>query len=450
MKIFKSILFFTLILCVGSSCKKFLEVQPKGIIIAQTVGDFEALLNNDRNMMNPFGTSNSIINVTDDINQPNFSIQNVTVASGNIYFWREYINNSTDKAPDVWAEFYNVIANLNAITEGVLTASGDTEQKRKQIYAEAMVNKSFIYLQLLSFFSPAYDKATASSNYGVPYITSTDVSQPHPIRPSLQESYDHLIADIVNSLPNLPEQNINNARVTKNAAYGLLSRIYMSMGDFANAEKYADLVLNSGGARILNYSDYIGGRLPMTNISPEELFVRYSNNLQFLYSKDLLSNYEVDKDLRLQFFANRQDDGNYLFYGNYYNPNRGITYAEIYLNKAECLARNGKTIDALNIVNQTIRKNRFAPQNYSPLSASTQAEAITTVLKERRRELAFKGVRWNDMKRLDKENRMPPVQRFARDGETLLETLAPGSTAYTFQIPLTVQFFNPKMPLNKR
>jgi starch-binding outer membrane protein, SusD/RagB family len=399
MKIFKPIIFLAIPLLFGTSCKKFLDVKPKGIIIAETVNDYEGLLTRDRNLMNPFGLSNSIIKVTDDLTQPEFSTQTNTSAEVNLYFWREYINNTADKGPDVWAEFYNVIANMNAITEGVLSATDGSEQKKKQIYAEAMVNKSFIYYQLLSFFSPAYEKASAATDYGVPYITSTDVSQAAPTRPSLQESYDHMITDVVAVIPDLPETNVNIARVTKNVAYAMLARIYMSMRDYTNAEKYADIVLNSGHATILDYNDYIGSNLPLTNSSPEELFVRYSNNLAFTYSKNLLSKYNINKDLRIQFFAALQGNGSYQFGSTPYNPNRGITYAEVYLDKAECLARKGDIEGALEIVNTNIRKNRFRSADYTLLTATSKEEAITAVLQERRRELAFKGIRWSDMKR---------------------------------------------------
>ncbi|MOA53328.1 hypothetical protein D3C78_1767770 [compost metagenome] len=58
-------------------------------------------------------------------------------------------------------------------------------------------------------------------------------------------------------------------------------------------------------------------------------------------------------------------------------------------------------------------------------------------------------MRWCDMKRLDKDGRMKPVERRSSDG-TVVVTLNPGSVNYTFQIPLQVQAFNSGMPLNKR
>ncbi|WEK18582.1 MAG: RagB/SusD family nutrient uptake outer membrane protein [Candidatus Pedobacter colombiensis] len=449
MKLNKLIYILTIPVLMAVSCKKFLDIKPKGVIIAESLGDFEGVLNSEL-IVNPFGQNNLIIYSTDDLNDASLNLQGQTSPKGNTYFWVEYINNSSVR-PDYWADLYNTIANLNVVTEGVLSATDGTDQQKKQLYAEAMVAKTFNYFHLLSFFAPAYNKATANIDYGLPYVNTTDVSKDTPARLTLQAMYDQLINDIVAAIPDLPETNINNTRVTKGAAYGMLARIYMSMGDYVNAEKYADLILGSGKAKIVNYGAYTTGQLPATNSSPEELWVRYSYNMTFSYSNELLSKYDLNNDLRIRLLATKKNDGTYS-YSNFqaYNPNRGITYAEIFLDKAECLARSGDINGALNIVNNTIRKNRFLAAQYTALTASTPEAALTAVLEERRRELAFKGLRWIDMKRLDREGRMPAVKRMSKDGTAVLTTLAPGSSAYTFQIPLMVQSFNVNMPLNKR
>jgi len=449
MKVNKLIYMLAIPALFAVSCKKFLDVKPKGVIIAETLSDFEGILNGE-SIVNPFGLNNLLIYPTDDVHDASFNPQSQSSPKGNAYFWVEYINNSSVR-PDLWADIYTQIANLNVVTEGVLSASSGSEQQKKQLYAEAMVSKAFNYFQLLAFFAPAYNSNTAATEYGVPYVNSTDVSKDVPDRPTLNAAYEQLISDVTLALPDLPVTNINNTRVTKDAAYGMLTRIYMSMGDYPNASKYADMILGTDRAKILDCADYNGGKLPPTNSSPEELWVRYSNNSSFTYSAELLSKYDLNNDLRIRLLATKRADGTYT-YGSMesYNPNRGITYAEIFLDKAECLARAGQIDAALDIINNTIRKNRFLPAQYMPLTAATPEAALTLVLEERRRELAFKGTRWIDMKRLGNEGRMPQVRRIAKDGTTVLATLPAGSRAYTFQIPLMVQSFNAGMPLNKR
>jgi len=72
------------------------------------------------------------------------------------------------------------------------------------------------------------------------------------------------------------------------------------------------------------------------------------------------------------------------------------------------------------------------------------------VLAERRRELAFGGLRWFDMKRLDREGRIPEVQRINVTTAEVEATLPPHSPKYTFEIPVRVLNFNPGMERNHK
>ena len=73
------------------------------------------------------------------------------------------------------------------------------------------------------------------------------------------------------------------------------------------------------------------------------------------------------------------------------------TIAEMYLTKAEALARQGSWNEAMNVI-QTLRVSRFMEGSDFSLSATSQSEALTEILKERRRELPF-VMRWYDIRR---------------------------------------------------
>lgn len=73
------------------------------------------------------------------------------------------------------------------------------------------------------------------------------------------------------------------------------------------------------------------------------------------------------------------------------------TVAEMYLTKAEALARQGSWNDALNVIRELRAKRFLSGADYS-LSANNQGEALTEILKERRRELPF-VMRWYDIRR---------------------------------------------------
>jgi hypothetical protein len=69
------------------------------------------------------------------------------------------------------------------------------------------------------------------------------------------------------------------------------------------------------------------------------------------------------------------------------------------------------------------------------------------ILTERRKELIFRGLRWPDLRRLNKDGAGVSVTR-KLDGQTY--TLTPNSLKYTWLIPQQVIDFNPGMPQNPR
>lgn len=73
------------------------------------------------------------------------------------------------------------------------------------------------------------------------------------------------------------------------------------------------------------------------------------------------------------------------------------TVAEMYLTKAEAMARQGAWSEALNVLMQ-LRATRFVAGSDYSISANNQNEALAEILKERRRELPF-VMRWYDIRR---------------------------------------------------
>jgi hypothetical protein len=134
---------------------------------------------------------------------------------------------------------------------------------------------------------------------------------------------------------------------------------------------------------------------------------------------------------------------------NYETRNIGVTVPEMMLIKAETFARAGKANEAMAIIN-TLRKKRFSAADYSELAASTADEALTKVLEERRRELAFKSIRWFDQKRLAAEPRFAkPISRTNLVSGANY-TLAPNSNRYVYPIPAYNIQLNPALEQNPR
>lgn len=443
-KIFQ-IVFGLSIVIAFTGCKKFLDVVPKGVVIPEKVSEFELILNSE-----PLTTSfpQQLMYASDDVTTPYTKLDDN--ADANAYFWKSQLNNGVEASPAIWGPLYRSIYNANVIITKVMNASGATEIKKQQVLGEALVFRAAFYFDLATAYSKAYDPATAATNPGIPLVNTTDVTEKTPPRASLKVTFDTIVTNLKMAADYLPTTRPSNARINKYVAYGLLSRVYLYMQDYTNAELYAGKALE-GSTELLDYNNYFGGfDLPASEDNPEVLWHRLPNDIAAIFYitwNNQLAESFGDADLRKEFFA-----ADYYGIGEYYwgGPDYGsygITYPEVYLTQAEALVHNKKVGAAMEIVNM-IRSKRISDYAYEPLTASNEQEALNIVLQERRWELALHGTRWMDMKRLDAQSKMPAVERIDAATGDVLETLQPKSDHYTFEIPSRVLLFNPNMVKN--
>ena len=106
------------------------------------------------------------------------------------------------------------------------------------------------------------------------------------------------------------------------------------------------------------------------------------------------------------------------------------------MTRAECSARKGNSGAALDDLN-TLLSHSWQKSDYTPLSSENDEAVLAVVLRERRKELLMRGVRWSDLRRLNKEERFAKsLVRIIDDGEQIQTyTLPPNDLRYTYLIP---------------
>ncbi|HMR19751.1 MAG TPA: RagB/SusD family nutrient uptake outer membrane protein, partial [Sphingobacterium sp.] len=108
---------------------------------------------------------------------------------------------------------------------------------------------------------------------------------------------------------------------------------------------------------------------------------------------------------------------------------QGLDADEQYLIKAECLAHLGSITDAMNTLNHLLRHRH---RDYIDKTATSQAEALEIIRQERRKELLFRGLRWSDLKRYNRDGANITLTRTFGDKTY---TLPPNSSRWLFPIP---------------
>jgi len=445
------------------SCKKYTEITPKGAFVPTATSDFRLLLDETYlrgKSVGFFSTYSNDILVDDDMVLNGFSITflNADQLSANHYQENIYLDSETD--PD-WEGMYNQIYTCNLVITEVMASTGGTDAQKQQLMAEARVHRAFAYFSLVNLYGRQYNPATASSDLGVPIREGLDFTEKLP-RKSVNEVYNYLINDLKLAVPYLsasPDPAARN-RPVKPTAYTLISRASLFKNDLVTAYAYADSSIKNYGT-LLDFNSlppnpaFLAAlAYPINFQNPETLVEKTTNSgvSVFYAAPALLSAYDNPKDLRLSgFFI--QDINLGLSFGSLSlewfgkQPAKGPSVPESYLLRAESSARLGNYANAMADVN-TLRSFRFPKGSNYTLTAATSAQALAIVKAERRRELAFRGFRYFDIKRYnvyDNDN-----ISVSHTDNTGTYTLAPNSNRVVLPIAREYIALNPEITQNPR
>lgn len=442
-----------------TGCNDFLDIKPKGEKIPKTVTDFETLLN-EESVQKISDTYPAYL--TDDVYLPDVAqgtatpgLNSVDQSIRNLYlFKKEVFGEAQDDG--FWFASYNRIYYYNTVIDNIMSAEGTNEQQKHSIQAEAMISRALEYLYLVNGYAKHYDMRTAETDPGVPLILDEDIAKKNLVRASVKDVYAQILSDLQNALPNLPVQAKGNAfRASKAAGYGVLAKTYLYMGNYAEALKAANEVLQINNS-LLDLKKYAvvkpQSSIGRTNVpqdieNPENIYIKFAPYVYGLSSKvfgsDELISLFSENDMRLQVYFTknfRNIPTDKYVWAPYLRANLAVSTPEIYLIAAECEARVGDVGRAMALVNK-LRDNRI--KNNAALTATDKDDALKKVLEERRRELAMSGmVRYIDLKRLNQEVRFAKsVTHITGDGTFKLEAKSP---LYVLPIPAKVMRFNSK------
>ena len=448
MKIIKSICNIFCFVIIFFGCQKtFLEKKPsQAILQPTTLEEFQSLLDN-YDVMNITGGL-GVVSADDHLYYSDaLWLSSRTATERNAYIWAKDLfegENSED-----WNKPYTTIFYANNVLAGLerIPVTSINKSRLNNVKGWALFSRAYAYFELLSHFSVPFDASTASNDPGVPIRINPSIDELMP-RASIEQNYELIFADLHQAavlLDVLPTLQRN--RPSKVAVYALLSRIHLNRREYPKAELYADSCLMNYD-KLLDYNTLNKTAATPFSVSNDELIFSKSalnrgatsaGNTLIKIAPNLISEYHPN-DLRLVIFFNRQTDGSYrmkrAYHGYGLYPFAGLATDEVYLIKSECLARRNQPVMAMEWLNRLVIKRwnsaSIPSQAYTPLFSSNGEDALEKVLLERRKELVWRGHRWEDIKRLNKEGKNIILERTVNG---ILYTLLPNSPRYTFPIP---------------
>ncbi len=421
-----------------TGCKKYLdEKSNQALVVPTTIEDLQSL-------MDTYFVMNQNDPGSSEISADNFYLQysdwsGFDQTEQNTYVWEKANLFAPGNAND-WAYLYNYVYNANLVLSNLnaINRSANDQSDWNNVKGQALFIRARSFLHAAFIWSLAYDSGSATTDMGIPLRLDPNFNTTS-VRSNVQQTYDRIVQDLKLAIPLLPVTPLHVLRASKPAAYALLARTYLSMRKYDKELLYADSCLQLNNT-LMDYNNKGTGidpasQYPFSRFNPEVLFdsqIPYPYSLYYGYvDSALYDSYDANDLRKALFYPTPQIQ---YFNGNYEGADNlfsGIATDEVYLTRAECYARSGNKEAALADLNALMMK-RWKSGTFKAFTASDAADAVNRVLAERRKELVLRGLRWMDIKRLNKEGANIVLKRML-NGRTY--TLTPNDSRYALPIP---------------
>ncbi|MEM6525488.1 MAG: RagB/SusD family nutrient uptake outer membrane protein [Bacteroidota bacterium] len=327
-------------------------------------------------------------NITFEAETNTVAVENNTVANtfDDVY---ELANRST-----------NVITLVGALEDRLFT----DPTRKVEIIAEAHFLRGLAHFDALRFWGRFWDR---SSDLGIPLrLEPGEVTNSDLPRSTVEEVYSSIMSDLDLAIAGAPDYSVSYF-ASKLSARAMKARVALYMEEYEMANQLADQVIGSTAVALEgSYDDIFTNRLN----SSELIFAMFASQIEgsghslfiltpsspfgqgrYDYAPTQAFLDAIDGDPRESVSINIAAEGPEV--AKYPNltigddPTYIMRLAEIYLIKAEALARGAGTVDQAREALNTIKNRAGTP----PSTATDATQLLTEIQSEKLLELAFEG-----------------------------------------------------------
>ena len=404
-------------------------------LAAARTGMYEALKGNS-NLVDYYGQQFFVygdVHAGDDYQYNNIGGSN----RASFYYDMNYqtaseFSSSTSSSNVAWKSPYIVIGRANRIIAaaegGALSDAAEAKATIDQYAAEAKVLRALAHFDLVRIYGKPYTEDQGAS-LGVPLVTGVLESNAKPARSTVAEVYTQVVKDLTEAISsNALATETKPGYVSVWGAKAILSRVYLNMGDYANALSVAEDIIKNSGAALWTRDQYFKAWDASTPNESEFLFrlnvagSKDNNDLNGIgnlqqrdgYKEMVATKKFVDmltsdpKDVRNDMFLPAKAEKEVAVYGTnkvFLNKLRGqggnlrnvtivpiIRLSEVYLTAAECAFRNNDKTKAVEYLNDLVKNRTTTEASLATVDNIT----LERILIERRKELIGEGQRYFD------------------------------------------------------
>ncbi len=306
----------------------------------------------------------------------------------------------------------------------------------------ALFHRALNYYNLSQLFCEPFGKGDLENKVGLPLRLTADPTI-KVNRSSLKEILTLIESDLTEAEMLLPETGSTVFRASKLAVYALKARLHLQLFEFEKALKETEKVL-AVKSTLWDYNTIqVSNNYTFTlyGMNNPEVFFSTAANEAFVLSNNVLQvetnlwNSYASSDLRKALFFKKSTDGRNTYWGSYHGGVAfftGFALDETYLIQAECLARMNR-IEEAHVALNKMKINRFSKNDFQPFTANSKEDLLQEIFEERKKELVFRGVRWEDLRRLNLEKGREVT--LIRQIDNVTYRLAPNDKKYVWPLP---------------
>jgi len=154
--------------------------------------------------------------------------------------WNMHTSATRTDVSFVWFYYYHIIGSVN----NIINAAAEMQESDElhNVLGQAYTYRAWAHFNLVRFFGKAYMIGNPSSDLGVPIMTATEFPYEGLSRNTVQEVYNQITADLGEAMTHFESASdrVDLSHLDISVAKGMAARVYLTIGDWANATKYAN------------------------------------------------------------------------------------------------------------------------------------------------------------------------------------------------------------------
>lgn len=370
---------FSVVLLSFTACDSKLDIVPKGETVLDNIDDLELLLNQEYSLEEAPATDISML--TGEVTGMFVSVPEVIANPNTLNYAYLTFDESIDRtmlcqSSGRYSAIYKYVNYMNTILSKIDGLDGE-ETRKNEIKSKARIMRAYLHWLCVNIYAAQYDETLANELGGIPYVEDIDNNTVKE-KLSLAETYEKILLDCSDEvIENLPVESSDIVQADRAFGYAVKGKVLLQMKRYQDAITFFQQALQLNGeiedrSYIKDEKEWTLQRTVANNyvwigygirVSPTTVCLSLETDTKF-DRNDYVIKYCGATGWDYGFgkmYSGLEGVRMYMGWNTCNNP-YGITSDHLYYDLGECLIRDGRIRDGLELIDR-VRKLRI--ENYT-------------------------------------------------------------------------------------